>query len=186
MMLDLDELRERIVASLAATAGPVLRPLADQSLYVVAVTTDSDCITLRLLAHTEEALEERTGGEDDPYVRWWPDEWEISDDDITPDDGVESTVKISRTLYGTLDDEEDPDWPDRARDLFDSALGDPRVREAIARVNPSWRPVLFVTDTDGDLSRTVASLEPLNRDHTDADLVAAAVAYFSGSPADGT
>ena len=185
MVLDMDELRERIVASLAATAGPLLRPLADQVLYVMAVTTDSDCITLRLLAHTEEALEERTGGEEDSYVRWWPDEWDISDDGITPDDGVESTGTIGRTLYGTLDDD-DPTWPDRARDLFDSALGDPRVRAAIARVNPAWRPVLFVTDTDGDLARTVACLESLNRDHPNPDLLASAVAYFGGSSSDGT
>jgi len=185
MMPDMEELRERIVASLAATAGLMLRPLADQALYVVAVTTDSDCISLRLLAHTEEALAALTGREDDPDTRWWPDEWEISDDDITPDDGVESTVQLSRTLYGTLD-EDDPDWPDRARDLFDSALGDPQVRDAIAGVNPDWRPVRFVTDTDGDLARTVASLESLNPDHPNPDLVAAAVAYFGGSSADGT
>jgi hypothetical protein len=185
MALDLDDLRERIVVSLAGTAAPMLRPLADQALYVVAVTTDSDCITLRLLAHTEEALDLLTGGEDDPDTRWWPDEWEVADDDVVPDHGAESTSEISRTLFGTLDDD-DPTWPDRARDLFDSALGDARVREAIAGVNPTWQPVMFVTDTDGDLARTVVSLESLNRDHPNPDLVAAAVAYFGGSSADGT
>lgn len=179
MVPDLDALRERLVASLVATVAPMLAPVAHESLYVMALTTDSDCITVRLVAHTEEALDLITGGEDDPDVRWWPDEWAIANDDVTPDGGHESTAQIAGSLYEMVD-ELDPDWPAAAREVFDAALGDLRVRRAIAGVNPSWDPVLFVTDTDGDLARTVVSLVELNREHPDRHLVDAAVAYFAG------
>ncbi|MFM9368569.1 DUF4303 domain-containing protein [Streptomyces sp. Da 82-17] len=199
-------LQERIVASLCATVGPLLRGRAAEELYALALTTDSDVVTLRLVAHTEEALAALLahagvgaadeGGDDDAdHYRWWPDEWAevpgASDDFVTPEGGVESTGDLCDALYaahaslGERDDEDEDDvlhdaWCARARAVLDGALGDPRVRAALAGINPAWRPVLFVTDTDGDMRETVHSIDTLNSVHPAPApaLVASARSYF--------
>jgi hypothetical protein len=67
-------------------------------------------------------------------------------------------------------------WLVQAREMLDQALADPRVTKRLAELNPDWKPVFFVTDTDGDLDRTVASIDALNADSRQA---AAARAYFA-------
>jgi hypothetical protein len=183
-------LRERIVTSLRATVGPMLRDRAAEHLYALAVTTDSDVVTLRLVAHTEEALAALLAGsedaaEDADHYRWWPDEWGISDEGVTPQDGVEPTTGICRALFEASDALGDDrslhgKWRERARAVLEDALGDPRVRAGVADVNPAWCPVLFVTDTDGDMRPTVRSIDALNDGHPDPALVASARAYFAG------
>ncbi|MDT9593998.1 DUF4303 domain-containing protein [Nocardioides zeae] len=184
-----EHLHERLVAAIVGTLGPTLRRLAGEHLYAVALTTDDDVMTVDLLAHTEEALARLTGGAVDEdgtdgeaaaYLRWWPDEWGASSDDVAPDDGAETLVTLSRALADAGDAAPDHDrWRTRGRDLLDAALGDERVRAALAAHRPVSAPVLFVTTTDGDLARTVASLDALNPDHPRPALVAAARAYLS-------
>ncbi|MDI3405554.1 DUF4303 domain-containing protein [Streptomyces cavernicola] len=185
-------LQERIVASLCATVGPMLRGRASEELYALALTTDSDVVTLRLVAHTEQALtallenaedNAEDSAADADYYRWWPDEWADLDDDVTPDDGVESTGDLCEALYEAHaslgeDDALHDEWCLRARAALDGALGDARVLAAVREANPVWRPVLFVTDTDGDMRETVHSIDLLNGAHPDPALVASARAYF--------
>ncbi|MFD0855052.1 DUF4303 domain-containing protein [Actinomadura adrarensis] len=84
---EMSALQERVVASLCATVGPMLKERASVELYALAITTDRDVVTLRVVAHTEEALRTLLEGdeEDADHYRWWPDEWGISDDDVTPE-----------------------------------------------------------------------------------------------------
>ncbi|MDQ0983016.1 DUF4303 domain-containing protein [Streptomyces sp. V2I9] len=183
-------LRERIVMSLCATVGPMLRGRTAEDLYALAITTDSDIVTLRLVAHTEEALQALLleGGEgaaeDADHYRWWPDEWRISDDGVTPENGSESTVDLCKVMFAASGDVSGhgPDaheqWRERARAMLENALGDPRVRARLAEVEPAWRPVLFVTDTDGDMRPTVRSIDVLNAGHPNSALVASAREYF--------
>lgn len=175
---ELEQLRERIVRSIVATLGPMLAPHAKDRLYVVALTTDSDATTVRLTAHTEEALAELIG--DDPDAdstyRWWPDEWEIVDDDVVPDDGVAPLVDRSAEVAAAAAGDGDR-WTEQVRVMLDGALGDPRVAARLAEINSGWRPVRFVTDTDGAMDRTVRSIDTLNT--ADAPLAADARAYFA-------
>ncbi|MEU4779683.1 DUF4303 domain-containing protein [Micromonospora sp. NPDC023633] len=189
--VDMPALRERIVASVCATIGPMLERRASEELYAVALTTDSDVITVNLLAHTEEALKVLVEA-DDSYAdgyRWWPDEWVVADDDGTPGHGVESMVQISRDMFDTHlslgdDAEAHGEWCVRARATLEEALGDPRVRASIADVNPAWHPVLFVTDTDGNSHLTVRSIDLLNDDHPNPGLVASARDFFDETDGD--
>ncbi|MEW2376977.1 DUF4303 domain-containing protein [Micromonospora sp. NPDC047812] len=183
--VDMPALHERIVASICATIRPMLERRASEELYAVALTTDSDVITVNLLAHTEEALDALVKA-DDAYAdgyRWWPDEWAVADDQTTPEHGVESMVQISRDMFDTHlslgdDDEAHDEWCVRARATLEAALGDHRVRASIAGVNSTWHPVLFVTDTDGNAHLTVRSIDLLNDGHPNPDLVASARDFF--------
>ncbi|MFV2116111.1 DUF4303 domain-containing protein [Micromonospora sp. LOL_025] len=183
--VDMPALHERIVTSICATIRPMLERRASEELYAVALTTDSDVITVNLLAHTEEALDALVKA-DDAYAdgyRWWPDEWAVADDHGTPGHGVESLVQISRDMFDTHlslgdDDEAYGEWRVRARATLEAALGDHRVRAGIAVVNSAWHPVLFVTDTDGNAHLTVRSIDLLNAGHPNPDLVASARDFF--------
>ncbi|MEH0970131.1 DUF4303 domain-containing protein [Micromonospora sp. CPCC 205546] len=183
--VDMPALHERIVANICATIGPTLKRRASEKLYAVALTTDSDVITVNLVTHTEEALDVLTKA-DDAYAdgyRWWPDEWAVADDHGAPEHGVESMTHISRDMYDTHlalgdDHEAHGEWCVRARATLEDALGDPRVRASIADVNPAWHPVLFVTDTDGNAHLTVRSIDLLNDGHPNPDLVASARDFF--------
>lgn len=181
---EIDTWRERIVSSVCATLSPMLRARASEELYALAITTDSDVVTLRLVAHTEEALgtllEENdvTAEDEADHYRWWPDEWRISDDDVSPENRVESTADISDVMFQASAALADDTWRDRARAALESALGDPHVRTCIAKVNPGWHPVLFVTDTDGDTRPTARSIDDLNQRHPDPALVTSARRYF--------
>lgn len=183
--VDMPALRERIVASICATIGPMLEGRASEELYAVALTTDSDVVTVTLLAHTEEALQVLVEA-DDAYAdgyRWWPDEWAVTDDQGAAEPGVESMVQISRDMFDTHDslgddDEAHGEWCLRARATLEDALGDHRVRASIADINPAWHPVLFVTDTDGNAHLTVRSIDLLNDGHPNPDLVASARDFF--------
>ncbi|RLK23076.1 uncharacterized protein DUF4303 [Micromonospora sp. M71_S20] len=184
-IVDMPALHERIVVHICATIGPMLERRATEELYAVALTTDSDVITVRLATHTEEALRLLVDVDDeyaDDY-RWWPDEWVVADDDGTPEQGVESTAQISRDMFDTHlslgeDAKAHGEWCERARATLEDALGDRRVRASIAAVNPAWHPVLFVTDTDGDQRPTVRSIDLLNTGHPNPDLVASARSFF--------
>ncbi|KUN85284.1 hypothetical protein AQJ66_14075 [Streptomyces bungoensis] len=179
-------MRERIVTSVCATLSPMLKAHASEELYALAITTDSDVVTLRLVAHTEEALgtllEENdvTADEEADHYRWWPDEWRISDDDVSPENGVESTADISEAMLAASDARADDPYTrrDLARAALEGALGDPRVRAGIAEVNPGWHPVLFVADTDGDTRPTARSIDDLNQGHPDPALIASARGYL--------
>ncbi|MFI6821304.1 DUF4303 domain-containing protein [Micromonospora sp. NPDC050187] len=183
--IDMPALRERIVANICATIGPMLERRASEELYAVALTTDSDVVTVSLMAHTEEALKVLVEA-DDEYAdgyRWWPDEWVVTNDGGTPEHGVESMVQISRDMFDTHlalggDDGAHGEWCVRARATLEDALGDHRVRTSIANVNSSWHPVLFVTDTDGNAHLTVRSIDLLNDGHPNPDLVASARDFF--------
>lgn len=177
-----DDLREQLVAGILRDLGPALRALAGERLYVVAVTTDSDVMTARLVAHTDEAwqrLVHRQGATDAPehrtFLRWWPDEWDAPADEPAPDD----LVAGSRALAAAKDAAPDHDaWREHGRAVLDAALGDRRVRARIARHAPPSTPVLLVTDTDGPMRPTVTSIDRLNVGHPDPGLVAEARAWF--------
>ncbi|MFD0855053.1 hypothetical protein ACFQ07_22620 [Actinomadura adrarensis] len=83
---------------------------------------------------------------------------------------------------GSLDDDDwdaHDEWRTQARAALEGALGDPRVHAGAGKINPAWRPVLFVTDTDGDMNATVHSIDVLNERHPTPSLVASARAYFN-------
>ncbi|MEU8804275.1 DUF4303 domain-containing protein [Spirillospora sp. NPDC048819] len=186
-MSDLSALQERITLSIVSASDQMLGSRAAERLYVVALTTDSDVMTVSLAAHTEEglaALLAGPGDEDDPdwteYFRWWPDEWRIGDDGV-PAAGAGPLVARSRELADAMEAAHDhAQWRTRARAMLDRALGDVRVAAALAAIDPGWRPVLFVTDTDGDMRPTVHSIDVLNAGHASPAFVASARAFFSG------
>lgn len=102
---------------------------------------------------------------------------------MVPEVGAEPLVRVSDALAHAHDAALDaaPDagqWRRVGRALLVDALGDARVRARLAEVAPGSHPVLFVTDTDGAMAPTVASIDALNRDHPDPDLVAAARAHL--------
>ena len=170
--------QDRLADSLAESIGPMLAEYADQELYALALTTDSDVITVRLMAHTEQELSLVDDLDEEPvYYRWWPDEWSLCDDAITPGHVLsEALYDLERAAAEAgLDHRE---WVRAARGALHGALGSERVRAAVAAVNPDWHPVLFVTDTDGDMDPTVESLNELNLGHPRPDLVAQARTFF--------
>lgn len=177
-MADLDDLRERLALSLVGTLGPALRARAGERVYVAALTTDSDLVTVDLALHTEEALAHLTADSPQDHLahyRWWPDEWAGTTDDLEPDGGAESLVALSRALWDASDEAPDHDaWRRSAHAVLEGALGDARVRAVLA----GHAPVLFVADTDGGPERTAASVATLNAAHPDPALVAAARTYF--------
>ncbi|MET7641378.1 DUF4303 domain-containing protein [Streptomyces sp. NPDC005438] len=178
---EVSELRERLVRSLVATLGPVLSAHRDEELYALALTTDSDVITVRLAAHTEEALASMgVAPEDLDHFRWWPDEWGISDEGVVPENGVESLVALSEELFDRHAAFPDHQlWVRQAREVLDQALGDERVRARLSAMNADWHPVLFVVDTDGDPGPTVRGIEVLNPGHPHPERVAAARRHFA-------
>lgn len=182
---ELRDLYERLVASFVATLGPMLTSHADEDLYALAVTTDSDVITCSLIAHTEQALAAIPERDDEPeYYRWWPDEWSIRDSDVDPESGAETTAELSRVLAeleraATASGTVVGDWHHAARDVLASALGHELVAQTLTNINPTWTPVLFIADTDGDQQPTVESLDLLNADHPRPDLVTAAREFFT-------
>ncbi|MFG2088479.1 MULTISPECIES: DUF4303 domain-containing protein [unclassified Spirillospora] len=183
----LSALQERISLSIVSALDPMLGARAAERLYVVALTTDGDVMTVRLTAHTEEALAVllADSGEGDDldwteYCRWWPDEWRTGDGGVPAGDAG-SLVTRSRELADAKDAAHDhAQWRTHARAMLVRALGDVRVAAAITAINPGWRPVLFVTDTDGDMRPTVHSIDVLNAGHASPALVTAARAFFSG------
>ncbi|MBO1029731.1 DUF4303 domain-containing protein [Tessaracoccus sp. SD287] len=182
---ELRDLYERMVACFVATIPPMLASHADEDLYALAVTTDSDVTTCRLLAHTEEALAAIPEVDDEPeYYRWWPDEWSIHDWEVDPESGAETTTDLSRDLFdlertATASGIMVNDWHKAARDILQAALGHELVAQSVTNINPDWAPVLFVADTDGDQQPTLDSIDQLNAEHPDPELVAAARTFFA-------
>lgn len=184
---ELRDLYERMVACFVATIPPMLNSRADENLYALAVTTDSDVTTCTLLAHTEQALAAIPEVADEPeYYRWWPDEWSIHDWEVDPESGAETTTDLSRDLFdlertATASGIVVGDWQKAARDILHAALGHELVAQALTNINPDWAPVLFVADTDGDQQPTIDSLDQLNADHPRPDLVVAARTFFASN-----
>lgn len=179
---DLDPFRERLVQSLVATVPLLLGDCRGEGLYGLALTTDNDVVTVRLLAETEERLGRSDAFGDEDNRRWWPDEWGIADDDVVLPGGLETTAQLSDALRDLSDECHGDDidlWRDDAWDMLVEALGDPRVLAAVTALDPGWRPVLFVVDTGYNGARTVASLDDLNPGHPRPELVAAARAWYA-------
>ncbi|MGA4668385.1 DUF4303 domain-containing protein [Propionibacteriaceae bacterium Y1923] len=181
---ELRDLHERLVACLVATVPPMLEGHADEELYALALVTDSDVITCRLSAQTEQLLAAVPDYDDEPeYYRWWPEEWSIHDDECDPVSGGESSVELSRVLFelerqATASGMVVGDWRNAAREVLHSALGHEQVAQALTDINPLWAPVLFVMDSDGDQWPTVTSIDELNDDHPRPELVAEVRQYY--------
>lgn len=177
----MDALRERLVAALVASLPPLLEPWRGQDLYALALTTDSDVVTVRLAAHTEEQWLDLVGSEDDAETirlyRWWPDEWAVEDDSVLPP-GAETTGDISDALYARHRDQRIEAWRAAAWRMLVDALGDPRILATVQAIEPAWHPVRFVTDTDGDDRPAAESILALNPGHPRPALVAEAHAFF--------
>ncbi len=184
----MDDLRERLVAALVASLPPMLEPWRGQDLYVLALTTDSDIITVRLAAHTDEQWRALSGGEDDAEIvrlyRWWPDEWAVEDDVAVPP-GAETTGDICDAMYAGCRDQPIDVWRAAAWRMLVDALGDPRVLATVQAIEPAWHPVRFVTDTDGDNRPAAQSILTLNAGHPRPALVAEAHAFFLEEEAEG-
>lgn len=177
----MEALQERLVAALVAELTAMLEPRRGQDLYVLALTTDSDVVTVRLAAHTDEQWRALAAGEDDAETvrlyRWWPDEWAVEDGVVVPP-GIETTGDISDALYAGYRDQPIDAWRAAAWRMLVDALGDPRILAAVHAVDPAWHPVRFVTATDGDNRPAAESILTLNPGHPRPALVAEAHAFF--------
>lgn len=85
------DLTTKIKDAVKTDMKKILEEVGNEKIYVTALVTDSDCITLFLAVNTYEYLNENGGLESEE--KWLPDEWGYSD-------GKDSALtKLSELLY---------------------------------------------------------------------------------------